>query len=738
MAPPGESRRASSSGPRSLARMVAHLVLGLLVLALVTVVCFEVGFRSTPTAFLYLIIIVLLSRTAGFIPAAVVSGLAIACLNYVFISPSSRYGTTVNVLELGAFLITALVTTRLVSRSTRAARLLEERARLLDLAHDAVFVRDMEGRIAYWSRGAEELYGWTAGEALGRVAQELLQTEFPDPFTDVSAELLRAGSWQGELVHTTRDGRRAVVAARCAVERDDSGEPVAFLVTTNDITERKRAEEALRKSEEKWRAVFEHNPTMYFMVDPGGIVASVNPFGAEQLGYTVAELVGRPVLDVFLDVDREAARRHVAACLEHPGQVFRWELRKVRKDGTIIWVRETGNAMPITDGGLAVLVVCEDITQQKRAEDELRASEARFRTLVDHASDAFFLCNGRGNIIDVNRQACESYGYTREELIRMNAFDLSPDVDADRNFIRDNFPPSETGVFTFETRHRRKDGTLFPVEVRARRFVEGGHHRIIGLLRDITTRKQAEQALRETQAVLTHVTRVTTLGEVTASFAHELNQPLAAIVNNANACLGLLANAHQDLGEVCEALADIVTDAGRAGAIIERVRALAKRSAPEHVALRLGDVVSDVLALAAAEAAARRVTIDAGVPADLPSVLGDRVQLQQVLLNLVVNAMDAMAAVDERERCLRIRGLVDAEDKRRAVTISVADCGVGLEPDRMNRLFDAFYTTKPHGMGLGLAISRSIIEAHSGRLWAEGNARAGATFSFRLPAFEAA
>jgi C4-dicarboxylate-specific signal transduction histidine kinase len=189
---------------------------------------------------------------------------------------------------------------------------------------------------------------------------------------------------------------------------------------------------------------------------------------------------------------------------------------------------------------------------------------------------------------------------------------------------------------------------------------------------------------------------------------------------------------------VCEALADIVIDAGRAGAIIERVRALAKRSAPEHVALRLGDVVSDVLALAAAEAAARRVTIDAGVPADLPSVLGDRVQLQQVLLNLVVNAMDAMAAVDERERCLRIRGLVDAEDGRRAVTISVADCGVGLEPDRMNRLFDAFYTTKPHGMGLGLAISRSIIEAHSGRLWAEGNARAGATFSFRLPAFEAA
>jgi len=724
----------ASARPRSFVRAGAHVLLGLSAFAAVTVVCFRLGLKSTPTAFLYLIIIVLLSRTAGFIAAAVVSGLAIVSLNYVFIPPGGRYGTMVKAFELGAFLITALIMTRLVSRSTRAARLLEERARLLDLAHDAVFVRDMESRITYWSRGAEELYGWTAGEALGRIAQELLHTEFPEAFDDFGAEMLGTGSWQGELVHTTRDGRRVLVAARCAVERDESGDPVAFLLTTNDITERKRAEEALRKSEEKWRAVFEHNPTMYFMVDPAGTVASVNPFGAEQLGYTVEELVGLPVLDVFLEADREVARRHVAGCLEHPGQVFRWELRKVRKDGTIIWVRETGKAMPIAEGGLAVLVVCEDITQQKRAEDELRASEARFRTLVDHASDAFFLCDAPGNIIDVNRQACESYGYTREEFIRMNVFDLSPDPDADRKFIRDSFPPSETRIFTFDTRHRRKDGTLFPVEVRARRFVEGGRQLIIGLLRDITTRRQAEQALREAQAALMHVTRVTTLGEVTASFAHELNQPLAAIVNNANACLGLLPSGHEELAEVREALADIVSDAGRAGAIIERVDALARRSATEHVAVRLADVVSDVLALVAAEAAARRVTIDTRVPTDLPAVLGDRVQLQQVLLNLVVNAMDAMGTVDERERRLRIRGRLDTDDRRRAVTLRVEDCGIGLKPEEMNRLFDAFYTTKPHGMGLGLAISRSIIEAHGGRLWAEGNDGPGATFAFSLPA----
>ena len=719
---------------RVFRRAVGHVLLGLGAFGLITTVRFQVGFKSTPTAFLYLILIVLLSRVGGFIPAGVVSAIAVACLNYVFIPPEKRYAP-VPAVELAAFLITALVTTRLVSRATRGARLLEERARLLDLAHDAVFVRDMDGRITYWNRGAEDLYGWTADEAVGRVAHELLHTRFPGPFADITAELLRTGSWQGEVVHTTRDANRVVVASRWAVERDESGTPVAFLVTTNDITERKQAEDALRKSEEKWRAVFEHNPTMYFMVDPAGTVASVNPFGAEQLGYTVEELVGRPVLDVFLEADRQAARQNVAACLEHPGQVMTWELRKVRKDGTMIWVRETAKAMRTAESDLAVLIVCEDITQRKRAEEELRASEARFRTLVDHATDAFFLVDERGTILDVNRQACDGLGYTRDELIGMTPRDFDPDVPP--GFINERFAKGED-IVTLESRHRRKDGALFPVEVRSRaHYSADGRRFAIALVQDITARKKAEQALREAQAALTHVTRLTTLGEVTASIAHELNQPLGAIVNNANACLGLLPSGHDELHDVREALADIVSDAERASAIIERVRAVAKRSAPDRAALRLIDVVDDVLALAAAEAVARRVTIQKDVPPDLPVVVGDRVQLQQVLLNLVVNAMDAMGSVDERERCLQIRGRLDTDDGRRAVTISVDDCGIGLQPEETNRLFEVFYTTKPHGMGLGLAISRSIIEGHGGRLWAESKRDAGAIFSFRLPAAEA-
>jgi len=255
----------------------------------------------------------------------------------------------------------------------------------------------------------------------------------------------------------------------------------------------------------------------------------------------------------------------------------------------------------------------------------------------------------------------------------------------------------------------------------------------VGAVMDVTSAKRAEAALRQAHANLAHVSRVTTMGELTASIAHEVNQPLAAVVNNANACLSLLARRPADLAEIRDALGDIIDDADRASAIIARVRQLAKKAPFERTQQNLREVIADGLALASLESAARRMTIRTELAEGPPLVFIDRVQLQQVLLNLVVNGMDAMSTIEETKRVITVLLRREMREGKWETVVSVRDAGIGLDPEDKDRLFEAFYTTKPQGMGMGLAISRSIIEAHGGRLWAERNPGPGTTFHFSLP-----
>jgi PAS domain S-box-containing protein len=257
--------------------------------------------------------------------------------------------------------------------------------------------------------------------------------------------------------------------------------------------------------------------------------------------------------------------------------------------------------------------------------------------------------------------------------------------------------------------------------------------RIVHLASIAVEREQSEEALRKAQADLTHVSRVTTMGELVASIAHEVNQPLTAVVNNASASISLLPKNAPNVKEVREALTEIIDDANRASDVITRIRQLAKKAPIEKSLLDLRDVVQDVLALARYESATRQITIGTDLSYDLPSVFGDRVQLQQVLLNLVMNGMDAMNEVKETKRLIIISVKCQTQDEMPMLLLSVQDSGIGFKPKEMDRLFEAFYTTKPNGLGLGLAISHSIIEAHGGRLWAEPNQGSGATFMFSLP-----
>jgi len=435
--------------------------------------------------------------------------------------------------------------------------------------------------------------------------------------------------------------------------------------------------------------------------------------------------------------DRARAAEAAAAAMRG-GPRYDVEYRVIRPDGTVRVVHSQGDMAWDESGQPArQFGVMQDITELRKAEAERGASEARFRTFVDHATDAFFLHDDDLLVVDVNRQACDSLGYSREELIGMHPRDFDLGLDAvSLAQLAQRVGAGES--VTFETLHRRKDGTTFPVEVRARMFLQADKRFRLSFVRDIGDRKLTEEALRAKEdalqvarAELARVSRVMTMGELTASIAHEVNQPLGAMVANAAACARWLAAQPAEIAKTRKALDSIAADGRRAGEVIGRIRALVKRQAPRKLLLNINQKVRDTLALTEQELRIQGIVLELHLADGLPEVAGDRVQLQQVLLNLVVNAIEAMGGVDDRPRVLTI---VSRQDDASAVVVEVRDSGTGLDAGRAERLFEAFYTTKSEGIGIGLSISRSIVEAHGGSLSAAPNSPHGAVFTLRLPA----
>jgi C4-dicarboxylate-specific signal transduction histidine kinase len=274
------------------------------------------------------------------------------------------------------------------------------------------------------------------------------------------------------------------------------------------------------------------------------------------------------------------------------------------------------------------------------------------------------------------------------------------------------------------------------VEISFGELTRDGHKIFTGFIRDISKRKQAEDKLRAsernlqmTQAELARVSRLTTMGEMAASIAHEVNQPLTAVVNNGSACLRLLANRNLEPDVLRQALEGIIADGTRASAVLSRIRAFIKKEAAEKSELNVSEVIQEVLILAGRELYENQVLLEKQLTNNLPSVLADRVQLQQVLLNLIMNGIEAMAAVTDRPRLLGVQSQIDQSGD---VLVAVSDSGTGFGT-AVERAFTPFFTTKANGLGMGLSISRSLVEGHGGRLWATHNSPYGAVFSFTLP-----
>jgi PAS domain S-box-containing protein len=373
--------------------------------------------------------------------------------------------------------------------------------------------------------------------------------------------------------------------------------------------------------------------------------------------------------------------------------------------------------------------------QNARLYRDLAEREAKIRRLVDANIIGVIIADLDGPIIEANDAFLEMLGYSRDDLVagRLRWIALTP-ADWHAATQRAIAQIRTTGrCDTYEQEYIRKDGSRVPALVGGAAF-EDTRSQSVSFILDLSERKRAEEGLQRAHAELAHVTRVMTLGELTASIAHEVTQPLAAIVTNGDACLRLLSSDGPNLDKTREAVASIIRDARRAAEIVTRTRALLKKSDVERTPLDLGQVIRDVLALVQSEMARHRIVLRTSLAHDLPPVLGDRIQLQQVVLNLLTNAIQAMRDVADRRRELMVSA--HRHEVGAGVRVAVEDTGVGFEQANVECLFQALYTTKPDGLGMGLSISRSIILSHGGRLGATPNAGYGATFQFVLPAWK--
>ncbi len=381
-----------------------------------------------------------------------------------------------------------------------------------------------------------------------------------------------------------------------------------------------------------------------------------------------------------------------------------------------------------------LIIVNEDLrrenTERRRAEEALRESEERWRAVFDNSAAGIALANPSGRFLAGNLAYQKMLGYSEKELRELSFLDITHEDYRDANSeLTTELLEGKRQYFEMEKRYRRKDGNLIWVRVHVS-LVSGKQitpRFLLTIVDNITELKRAEEGLRDAQMTLAHVTRVATLGEMTASIAHEINQPLGALVNNANACLGWLST--ENLEEVRNSVELMLDDAQRASEIITRIRSLVKKAPPQKDWLDINQTIREVIGLARNEIQRNGVALETQLSDDMPLIFADRIQLQQVMLNLMMNAIEAMTQVTTPRELL----ISSEADDSKGVVVVVRDSGPGLDSKSHERLFEPFYTTKPQGMGMGLAICRSLIEAHGGRLWATTNAPHGAVFQFTLP-----
>jgi PAS domain S-box-containing protein len=544
-----------------------------------------------------------------------------------------------------------------------------------------------------------------------------------------------------QLEHRIRraDGEFRWHMGRRVPLRDETGNIIRWYGVGTDIEDQKRAEDAARRSEARLagaqrelQLMIDTIPALVTVFRPDGEREFVNKTWRDNTGLQLADIQNEGWrLNVHPD-DQETSERLWREAIA-TGEPLEIEHRIRGRDGEYRW--HMGRRVPLRDDSGEIIrwySVGTDIEDQKRAEEALRRGEAKLAATIDTIPVLVSSYGPDARRDFVNAAWRHFTGLSQEQALGTEWFSTVHPDDVAEGEVRWREALAKGQALRMEQRFRRADGAYrwFLVDRVPLHDETGRVIKWYSTGYDIEDQKRAEGALHTAQAALAHASRVAMLGEMSASIAHEVNQPLAAIVANGEACLRWLNRETPDLDEVRGAVDWIIKDGNRAGEVIRRVRALSNKAEPQRAPLDINDTIREVVALLQRELTVHRVLLRTELAPVLPLVFADRVQLQQVIINLIMNGIEAMQPVEDRPRDLVIRSY---EDDSQQIVVAVQDSGVGIVAESADRLFDAFFSSKPGGLGMGLSICRSIIEVHGGRLSASGHGGAGATFQFALP-----
>src|SRR5437867_4621784 len=631
--------------------------------------------------------------------------------------------------------ITAMALSAGMAERGRAEKALRESEARMSLAANAanlgLWLWNIRDDKLWVTEKWRALFGFTESEPVNfdRVLQ-VVHPEDRERMKQTVQDMLEdggGGEHESEYRITRPDGSTRWIAGYGGVELDERGKPAFARGVSRDITKRKIAEEELRESEARFRTVADSAPVLIWMSGPDKLCTFFNKGWLDFTGRTLEQELGKGWTEGVHADDLDQ-------CLEVYGnsfnarQPFTMEYRLRRNDGEYRWVLDNGTPRFASDGAfLGYIDSCIGITERKLAEE-------KFRLVLDAAPNAMIIVDSAGRISFANAQAATVFGYPLSELIGLHFETLIPERLRDRHVgHRKGFlsaPSSRAMGVGRDLFGRRKDGSEFPVEVGLNPIHTTEGLFVLASVIDITARKEAELEHQRQNMELARVNRVAVMGELAASLAHEVNNPIGAIVANASAGQRLLAAGKIGTDQLTELLGDIVADGRRAGQVIQGVRNMVRKDAARRGLIQIRAIIREFIRTVHADAIEREVKVTDEVDSDAGQVWGDPVQLLQVLLNLTINSFEAMSAVRPNARRIVIRA---SRNGNGDILVSVRDSGPGFPSGMAEQLFEPFFSTKSEGTGMGLAISRSIIEAHGGTLSGENCHEGGACFTVCLP-----